>query len=107
MPISLRLGTTLLKQRNPVSTRFELASLGLLGVFWLALGSFLLASEAGDADVECFDADSSEDDPVDFPGCECLWISAGIHIAKWRVLLSSLNGNFPCAIPCIGSFFTV
>jgi len=79
--ILVLLGTTLLKQRNPVSTRFELASLGLLGVFWLALGSFLLASEAGEADVECFSADSTEDDPVDFPG-----FSTETFHAQYRVL---------------------
>lgn len=62
-----------------MSTRFELASLGLLGVFWLALGSFLLASEAGEADVECFSADSSEDDPVDFPGCKFGYRSSRFH----------------------------
>ena len=69
MRVFFRLVTTALKQRNPISTRLELASLGLLAVLWLVLGSYLAASEAAEADVECFSADSSIDDPVELPGC--------------------------------------
>lgn len=49
----------LLRERNPISTRIELASLGLAGVFWLVLGVFLTTSESQDAIVECY----SETDP--------------------------------------------
>ncbi|KXN86284.1 hypothetical protein AN958_10146 [Leucoagaricus sp. SymC.cos] len=50
----------LLKERNPISTRIELASLGLAGVFWLVLGVYLTTSESQDADVECFASDNPQ-----------------------------------------------
>ncbi|KAJ7638821.1 hypothetical protein FB45DRAFT_413166 [Roridomyces roridus] len=50
-----------LKERNPISLRIELASLGLLGVLWLALGVFLATSDSQSADVECFASESSTD----------------------------------------------
>ena len=65
-----RLVCTFFKQRSPITTRIELACLGLLAVLWLSLGSYLAASESGEADVECFSAGSSLEDPVEFPGCE-------------------------------------
>jgi len=43
-----------LRERNPISTRIELASLGLAGMFWLILGVYLTTSDAQNADVECF-----------------------------------------------------
>ena len=52
----LVLFSLLLRERNPISTRIELASLGLAGVFWLVLGVYLTTSESQDADVECFSA---------------------------------------------------
>lgn len=52
----LVLFSALLRERNPISTRIELASLGLAGVFWLVLGVYLTTSESQDADVECFSA---------------------------------------------------
>jgi hypothetical protein len=45
-----------LRERNPISTRIELASLGLAGMFWLILGVYLTTSDAQTADVECFTA---------------------------------------------------
>jgi len=58
--ISCLLGfSLLLRERNPISTRIELASLGLLGVLWLALGVFLSTSDSQSADVECFASESS------------------------------------------------
>jgi len=45
-----------LRERNPISTRIELASLGLAGIFWLILGVYLTTSDAQTADVECFTA---------------------------------------------------
>lgn len=74
----------LLKERNPISTRIELASLGLAGVFWLGksqpclgfflciegsevsnlhplvLGVYLTTSESQSADVECFASETSQ-----------------------------------------------
>ncbi|KAI5124975.1 hypothetical protein M0805_007401 [Coniferiporia weirii] len=73
--------STLFKGRNPVSTRIELACLGLLAVLWLALGSFLAASEAAEADVECFSSDSTLDDPVELPG-----FTTDIYHSQYRVL---------------------
>jgi len=49
----------LLKERNPISLRLELASLGFLGILWLALGVFLSTSDSQSADVECFASESS------------------------------------------------
>ena len=64
-----RIVSTIFKQKSPISTRIELACLGLLGVLWLALGSFLAASAAAEADVECFSSSSTLEDPVELPGC--------------------------------------
>lgn len=47
-----------LRERSPITTRHELASLGLLGILWLALGVFLSTSDSQSADVECFASDS-------------------------------------------------
>lgn len=71
-PTANRLVSTPFKQRNPISTRIELASLGLLSVLWLALGGFLAASASAEADVECFSSSSSLEDPVEDPECESL-----------------------------------
>ncbi|KAL5507976.1 hypothetical protein ACEPAH_5594 [Sanghuangporus vaninii] len=73
--------STLFKQRSPITTRIELACLGLLAVLWLALGSFLAASESAEADVECFSSDSTLEDPVEFPG-----FTTDIFHAQYRVL---------------------
>ncbi|KAJ7276410.1 hypothetical protein B0H12DRAFT_1041423 [Mycena haematopus] len=57
--ISCLLGFSfLMRERSPISTRHELASLGSLGVLWLALGVFLSTSDSQSADVECFASDS-------------------------------------------------
>ncbi|KAF7332219.1 Acetoacetyl-CoA synthetase [Mycena kentingensis (nom. inval.)] len=48
-----------LRERSPISARLELASLGFLGILWLALGIFLATSDSQSADVECFTAESS------------------------------------------------
>ncbi|KAF9534314.1 hypothetical protein CPB83DRAFT_756369 [Crepidotus variabilis] len=50
----------LLKGRNPISTRIELACLGLAGLFWLILGVYLTTSDAQSADVQCFSGDQLE-----------------------------------------------
>ncbi|KAF8812423.1 hypothetical protein BYT27DRAFT_7182860 [Phlegmacium glaucopus] len=49
-----------LRDRNPISTRIELASLCLAGIFWLVLGVYLTTSAAQTADVECFSTDGSQ-----------------------------------------------
>ncbi|XP_006460111.1 hypothetical protein AGABI2DRAFT_191880 [Agaricus bisporus var. bisporus H97] len=54
----LLLFSILLRERNPISTRIELACLGLAGVFWLVLGVYLTTSDSQSADVECFSNDS-------------------------------------------------
>ncbi|KAJ7180098.1 hypothetical protein C8R43DRAFT_971674 [Mycena crocata] len=58
--ISCLLGFSfLLRERNPISTRIELACLGFLGILWLALGVFLSTSNSQSADVECFSSETS------------------------------------------------
>jgi len=58
--IILLLGFSFLfRDRNPISTRIELASLALAGVFWLALGAYLASSDSQSADVECFSSATS------------------------------------------------
>lgn len=101
---SRRLGSTFLKTRSPVSTRVELASLGLLGVLWLALGVFLGISAAAEADVECFAADSSESDPIEFPGCMWHFFPSFSAFADDN---SSHDGNVPCPIPGARSFLLI
>jgi len=49
-----------LRERNPISTRIELACLGLAGIFWLVLGAYLTTSESQSADVECFASTTSQ-----------------------------------------------
>ena len=68
-----RLVCTPLKQRNPISARLELASLGFLTILWLALAGFLAGSASAEADVECFSSSSSLEDPVEDPECERLF----------------------------------
>lgn len=53
-----------LRERNPISTRIELACLGLAGIFWLVLGVYLATSQSQSADVECF-ASASSTQPLD------------------------------------------
>jgi hypothetical protein len=58
--ISALLGCGLfLRERSPISARLELASLGFLGILWLALGLFLATSDSQSADVECFTAEDA------------------------------------------------
>jgi hypothetical protein len=55
-----RLGFSFLfRDRNPISTRIELSSLALAGIFWLALGVYLALSDSQSADVECFSSPTS------------------------------------------------
>ncbi|KAF8845786.1 hypothetical protein BDN67DRAFT_986894 [Paxillus ammoniavirescens] len=71
---------SVLRNGNPISTRIELACLGLLGTFWLALGAFLSSSDSENADVECFSSqDGSE--LVDADG-----FSTETYQAQYRVL---------------------
>lgn len=58
--ILLLLGFSFLfRDRNPISTRIELSSLALAGIFWLALGIYLALSDSQSADVECFSSPTS------------------------------------------------
>ncbi|KAF5320925.1 hypothetical protein D9619_000925 [Psilocybe cf. subviscida] len=71
-----------LRGRNPISTRIELACLGLAGVFWLALGVFLVTSDAQSADVECFSPDNGQllDDEL-----------ASFHTDQYQAMYRVLN----------------
>jgi len=75
------LGCTLLRERNPISTRVELGCLGLAGVFWLSLGGFLATSDSDTADVECFASADLTSSPIDMPG-----FSTETYQAQYRVL---------------------
>jgi len=79
--MSTLLGCTLLRDRSPISTRTEMACLGLAGVFWLSLGGFLATSDSDAADVECFASADSTSDPIDMPG-----FSTETYHAQYRVL---------------------
>ncbi|KZW04029.1 hypothetical protein EXIGLDRAFT_827960 [Exidia glandulosa HHB12029] len=69
-PVTLR--------HNPISTLYELCSLGLLGVFWIALGAYTASAEMGE--VECF-ADEDETEPIEVPG-----FSTDDYHAQYRAL---------------------
>ncbi|KAF7976275.1 hypothetical protein HWV62_7168 [Athelia sp. TMB] len=62
------LGFTLMKEDSPVSTKIELACLGLIGTFWLSLGAYLATSDSDDAEVECYSTTDSVTDVVEMPG---------------------------------------
>ncbi|KAF8165334.1 hypothetical protein B0H34DRAFT_234066 [Crassisporium funariophilum] len=86
-----------LGKRNPISTRIELACLGLAGIFWLVLGVYLTTSEAQTADVECFspDGETALDDEI-----------ASFHTdqyqAMYRVLMTfSLMNAFLILFSCL------
>ncbi|TFY78848.1 hypothetical protein EWM64_g5163 [Hericium alpestre] len=71
---------SLRKNMNPISTRIELACLGLAGTFWLAaLGAYLASSDSETANVECF-ASEAETQPVDDG------FSTETYQAQYRVL---------------------
>ncbi|KAF8913911.1 hypothetical protein CPB84DRAFT_1757893 [Gymnopilus junonius] len=72
-----------LRERNPISTRIELASLGLAGMFWLILGVYLASSDAQSADVECF---SSSDNSMPLDDA-----SADFHTDQYQAMYRVLN----------------
>jgi len=72
-----------LRERNPISTRIELASLGLAGMFWLVLGVFLATSDSQSADVECFASDTSTE-PLDSS-------MASFHTDQYQAMYRVLN----------------
>ncbi|KAF5388115.1 hypothetical protein D9615_000422 [Tricholomella constricta] len=88
-----------LRERNPISTRIELACLALAGLFWLVLGVYLTSSESQSADVECFSS-ASATQPLDDS-------AAGFHTeqyqAMYRVLMTfSLINATLILLACIG-----
>lgn len=90
------------RERNPISTRIELACLALAGIFWLVLGVYLTTSESQSADVECFSSESSTQ-PLDDS-------TASFHTdqyqAMYRVLMSfSLMNAALVLIFCLGLLF--
>jgi len=74
------LACTLLRDRNPISTRIEMPCLGLAGVFWLSLGGFLAGSGYDTAEVECFTS-TDLTNPINMPG-----FSTETYHAQYRVL---------------------
>jgi len=73
-----------LRERNPISTRIELACLGLAGTFWLVLGVYLATSQSQSADVECF-ASPSSTQPLDASAAS---FHTDQYHAMYRVLTS-------------------
>ncbi|KAH7879844.1 uncharacterized protein C8R40DRAFT_1035519 [Lentinula edodes] len=69
--------------RNPISTRLELASLALAGIFWLALGIYLASSDSQSADVECF-ASATSTQVLDDS-------SASFHTEQYQAMYRVLN----------------
>jgi len=72
-----------LRERNPISTRIELASLGMAGMFWLILGVYLTTSDAQNADVECFTS-SDLQVPLDDQ-------TANFHTDQYQAMYRVLN----------------
>jgi len=72
-----------LRERNPISTRIELASLGMAGMFWLILGVYLTTSDAQSADVECFTS-SNLQVPLDDQ-------TANFHTDQYQAMYRVLN----------------
>ncbi|KAJ3880323.1 hypothetical protein F5051DRAFT_400202 [Lentinula edodes] len=82
--IILLLGFSFLfRERNPISTRLELASLALAGIFWLALGIYLASSDSQSADVECFASATSTQVLNDS--------SASFHTEQYQAMYRVLN----------------
>ncbi|KAJ4478096.1 hypothetical protein J3R30DRAFT_3332902 [Lentinula aciculospora] len=73
----------LFRERNPISTRLELASLALAGIFWLALGVYLASSDSQSADVECF-ASATSTQALDDS-------SASFHTDQYQAMYRVLN----------------
>ncbi|KAG6821269.1 hypothetical protein H0H93_002379 [Arthromyces matolae] len=107
----------LLKERNPINTRTELACLGLVGIFWLGkhasvrniilllsskysvLGLFLVTSDSQSADVECYSSATSTQPLADS--------AASFHTeqyhAMYRVLMTfSLMNAVLVLLFCLG-----
>jgi len=82
--IILLLGFSFLfRDRNPISTRMELSSLALAGIFWLALGVYLASSDSQSADVECF-ASTTSTEVLDAS-------SASFHTEQYQAMYRVLN----------------
>ncbi|KAE9410533.1 hypothetical protein BT96DRAFT_847425 [Gymnopus androsaceus JB14] len=73
----------LFRDRNPISTRMELSSLALAGIFWLALGVYLASSDSQSADVECF-ASATSTEVLDAS-------SASFHTEQYQAMYRVLN----------------
>ena len=82
------------RERNPITTKFELIFLGMVGLLWLSefpflsvptfpayvfivLGVYLATSDAQSADVECF-ADNSQT-PLDDELASCKYLASFDH----------------------------
>ncbi|KAJ3857412.1 hypothetical protein EV368DRAFT_77766 [Lentinula lateritia] len=83
VPFALLGFSFLFRERNPISTRLELASLALAGIFWLALGIYLASSDSQSADVECF-ASATSTQVLDDS-------SASFHTEQYQAMYRVLN----------------
>jgi len=91
-----------LRGRNPISTKIELACLGLAGIFWLVLGVYLTTSDAQSADVECFSSDDAST-PVDDAAAD---FHTDQYQAMYRVLMSfSLMNAALVLFACLALLF--
>jgi len=91
-----------LRERNPISTRIELACLALAGIFWLVLGVYLTTSESQSADVECFSSESATQ-PLDDSAAS---FHTDQYQAMYRVLMTfSLINATLVFIFCLGLLF--
>ncbi|TFK55717.1 hypothetical protein OE88DRAFT_1731374 [Heliocybe sulcata] len=83
------LGFTFKRSQSPISTKIELACLGLVGTFWLALGAFLVTSESETADVECF-SDAEATTPVDVSDFSTATYQAQYHVLEAFSLFNAI-----------------
>jgi len=90
------------RERNPISTRIELACLALAGIFWLVLGVYLTTSESQSADVECFSSESATQ-PLDVSAAS---FHTDQYQAMYRVLMTfSLMNATLVLLFCLGLLF--
>ncbi|KAG6814190.1 hypothetical protein H0H92_000867 [Tricholoma furcatifolium] len=94
----------LLRERNPINTKMELASLGFSGLFWLILGVFLVTSDSQSADVECYSS-ASATQPLDDSVAS---FHTDQYQAMYRVLMSfSLMNAGLVLLFCLALLFLV
>lgn len=85
------------RDASPISARIEFGCLGLAGTLWMALGAFMISSEAGVADVECY-ASEAEQVVIEVPGCKSIVKKKHSGKISWLTSVCSLNGNLPRSV---------